>query len=163
MPRLVVLALAALVTLGGCRKAPPEVPAPGTAPLLPGTPGGPGGPPLPPGMRPPARAAEPDTALVAVLGELHLLEARQARAGDVPPGLRAEVLAAHGYSEVSLRRAVVAAQQDAQAWEQLFVRLDQWLLDPARGGGSYARPDGVEGNLGSPSLPPELKRAPSPR
>lgn len=104
-----------------------------------------------------AAPAVPDSSLVAVLGTLHLLEARQARFGDVPAAMRAEAMAAHGFSEASLRRAVERAQEDLPAWEALAVAVDAWMMDPARGGASYTQPDGVQEHLGSPALPPELR------
>lgn len=103
---------------------------------------------------------QPDTALVATLGTLHLLEARQARFGDVPPGMRVEAMAAHGFTEASLRQAVEAAQRDVPTWESLAIAVDAWLLDPAHGGSPVSGspvPDGVQDNLGSPALPPDLQ------
>jgi len=109
--------------------------------------------------KPAGRTAEPfpqpDTALVATLGTLHLLEARQARFGDVPPTMREEAMAAHGFTEASLRQAVEHAQRDVPTWESLAIAVDAWLLDPAHGGGT--QPDGVQENLGSPALPSDLQ------
>lgn len=105
--------------------------------------------------RRPGALPEPDTALVATLGTLHLLEARQIRFGDVPPGMRVEAMAAHGFTEASLRQAVAQAQRDVPTWESLAIAVDAWLLDPAHGGGTT--PDGVQDNLGSPALPPDLQ------
>lgn len=120
---------AVALLLAGCQ--PPSTGSPGTLPT------------------------QPDTALVATLGTLHLLEARQARFGDVPPDLRVQAMAAHGFTEASLRRAVERAQRELPVWEALAIAVDTWMLDPAHGNGSAS--DSVQGNLGSPALPPELQ------
>jgi len=130
-PALPTVAAALALLLVGCRDAPA---------------GGAGVP-----------AAEPDTALVATLGTLHLLEARQARFGDVPPSLRTDALQRHGFTEASLRRAVARAQREVRTWEELSIAVDAWMSNPALGG-VPPDTDALAPNLGAPSLPPELQR-----
>ena len=49
----------------------------------------------------------PDSTVVDVLTDLHLLDARSGEMGDVPPGTREALLAAHGLDSTRFDRALL--------------------------------------------------------
>ena len=62
----------------------------------------------------------PDPALVEAVVALHLLEARQARTGDVRPADRAAALARVGLDTAEVRAALARLREDPEAYAALF-------------------------------------------
>lgn len=74
-----------------------------------------------------ARTAPAEDRLVESLVALHLLEAREAEVGDVPPSVRDSVLSTHGWTPENFRARMNALAADPPRAESVYARVQRRL------------------------------------